>query len=109
MGQHGGGLIVRTRRAVGGWGVEVDLWIAPGKNNSAAMYLFRLHDRGNRWHGAIYLLYGPKYSTVPGAPIRNGWTLAHTSTTVYQSDELQEKPEIASKDELSAVYAAHIP
>ena len=95
-----------TSAQVGG---GVASWIAPGKNNSAAMYALRLRNRDSRWHGAIYLLYGPKYAPVVGAPQRNGWSLAHTSTAVYQSNVLQEKPEISFSDGLSNIYAARIP
>jgi hypothetical protein len=73
------------------------------------MYAFRPNQHGRHWHRVVYLLYGPKYPAIAGAPIRNGWSLAHTSTTVYQSDELQERPEINFADELSNIYAVRVP
>ena len=88
---------------------RVASWIAPQKNNSAAFYVTRLTNKARAWHGVIYVLYGPRYGTARGTPQRGAWALAHASTTIYQSNVLQEKPGLPFADELSNVYAAHIP
>ena len=81
-------------------GGAVVSWIAPGKNNSAAMYATRLDSHGAQWHGTIRLLLGPKYTSEPGAMHWYGWTLQHTATTVYQSDSAQGH---------QTIYAARLP
>ena len=92
-------------------GGGVASWIAPGVNRFfVVMYVTRLKRTGREWHGPVYWLTGPRFpkgeSEPVGTLVRGKWTLAHTSTTVYESDAIEEGHYNSAR---SAIFAARIP
>ena len=92
-------------------GGGVASWIAPRVNQFfVVMYVTRLSRTGPRWHGLIYWLTAPRYprgeSSLIGALLRGEWSVAHTSTTVYESDFIEEGNSTPLR---AAIFAARIP